>query len=90
MGATIGFLIMAIVTSIAMVANVGLILMAEDKRDLIPPATFSVLLVLLGSATGVVGHKTMNNLDYPRNVKSCECTIESANPVNLQVEETVD
>lgn len=85
-----GFLIMAVVTAIGMVANVGLILMAEDKRDLIPPAVFSVLLVLLGSGTGIVGHKTLNNIESRTNVKSCECTIESANPVNLQVEETVD
>lgn len=85
-----GFLIMAVVTAIGMVANVGLILMAEDKRDLIPPAVFSVLLVLLGSGTGVIGHKTVNNIESRTNVKSCECITDSADPVNLQVEGVVD
>ena len=81
---------MSVVTTIGAVANVGLILMAEEKRDLILPAIFSVLLVLLGSGTGAIGHKTVNNIESRTNVKSCECITDSADPVNLQVEGVVD
>lgn len=86
MAAIAGFLIMTIVTVVGMIANVGLILMAEEKRDLILPAIFSVLLVLLGSGTGVVGHKTMNNLESLMDVKNCERQ-ETESPIPEKAED---
>lgn len=85
-----GFLIMVVVTTIGTIANVGLILMAEEKRDLILPAIFSVLLVLLGNVTGVVGHKTVNNLDSLRNVESCECQEDEGSVVESSIPEKAE
>lgn len=85
-----GFLIMVVVTTIGTIANVGLILMAEEKRDLILPAIFSVLLVLLGNATGVVGYKTVNNINSLKNVENCECQVDESSVVESSIPEKAE
>ena len=81
---------MSVVTAIGTVANVGLILMAEEKRDLILPAIFSVLLVLLGYVTGRTGEKTNNALKTRTNVESCECQKDENSVVESSIPEKAE